>query len=93
MDMVPLEYLSRIIVTQGCSGGARGIEKQIHAQGKVCRVNQPAAVTLDQSLEPFYFSVPSGGAYDHALHCVNAEFDMADDTVRSSEINHHVNVA
>jgi hypothetical protein len=46
--MMPLENLPGVLVLQGCRGGARHIEKQIHAHRKIRRINESRPVALHQ---------------------------------------------
>ena len=89
--MVPLEDLSGVIVPQSRGGRARNVEKQIHSHGEVCRVNKSRAAALNQFPDAIDLSMPAGGADDHILARRDTGLDMADNTRRSGEIDHHIN--
>jgi hypothetical protein len=93
MNVVPLENLSRVVVSQSGRCRARNVEKQIHTHREVCCINESRAVALDQLTHSIHLSMPTGSAHDHVLARADAGFDMADNARGDGEINHYVNVA
>ena len=93
MNVMPLEDLSRVVVTQRCSGGPRDVKKQIYSYRKICPVNESGTLVLDELFYAIYFFVPSCGPNDHILARFDASLDMSDNAVGSGEINDHINVA
>src|SRR5258708_38103256 len=86
--VMALEYLSSVFVRQGSSRRACGVEKNVHANGEVRRVNKTGAVTLDQLPDAVQFFMPTCSTHDHILPGVDAGLNVTDDRGGSSEINH-----
>ena len=91
MGVVAFEDLSGVVVAQGGSGGAGDFEEEIHADGKVCGVEESGPVLLDQCADAIHVVVPAGGADDHVLARFHAGFDVGEDRVRSREVDDGVN--
>ena len=87
------EDLSRVIVVQGCCRGVGNFEKEIHANGKIRRLQKSGVVFFDQLPDAADLSMPAGRADHHILTCPDARFDVGEHVVRSREIDDRVDAA
>ena len=92
MDVVTLENLARVIVTQSCGGGAGDVEEEIYAYGEVCGVEESGSVVVDQVADVVEIFVPARGADDHVLAGFHAGFDVGEDAGGGGEIDDGVDV-
>ena len=67
MNVMTLEDLPGVVVTQGYGGGPCDVEEQIHADRKVCGIDESGGVRFDQIANSGDLSVPSRRAHDHVL--------------------------
>src|SRR5580698_3181333 len=62
--VMTLEDLAGILVLQRGGSGAGNVKKEIHADGKVCRIEKASSVLFHHLPDAREFVVPAGGAND-----------------------------
>src|SRR5258708_14316859 len=89
---VALENLSRIVMLQGCGCGSCDVEEQVHANGKIRRIDEPDVIRLHQFANAVEFVIPSGCTHDHVPSRSDAGFNVASHTVGGTENDYRLNV-
>src|SRR5437763_1776366 len=90
MDVVFFHDAGAIALVQRWGHGANGLEKEIHADGKIRSKEEPCFAFRNQFLDIGNVLVPASGSHNQrhaAFHTMN---DVGDHHERRGEVDHHI---